>query len=118
MAKTLSEKSRIIRVGLTTHPELGNTELAKKLGDKHPALGIRAADVANQKQLLKKQGPSSVDEDEDEEESAQQTPAKPEPHPGLGLKPEDMEVLRELVLKVGGVDALIRWLEIFRDFAA
>jgi len=36
---------------------------------------------------------------------------------GSGLTPDDVEVVRRLAQRMGGIDALIRWLERHRDTA-
>ncbi len=66
MAKTLSEKSIIIRRALAAHPAKGNTELAAMLNDAVERLDDRfkftGQEVANQKQMMKKPGVTKVDE--------------------------------------------------------
>src|SRR5690349_13452246 len=57
MAKALSEKSRVIRAAIHSHPDKGNSELAELINDSADRLDdkieVTAADVNNQKQALK-----------------------------------------------------------------
>jgi hypothetical protein len=126
MAKALSEKSRLIREAIAAHPNTGNTELAEKLGQKHTSIEFKPGDVANQRTALKKLGSGSWAAEEDDFEDSSFTKAPPPATPSTdratpatsaaGLTVEDMATLRSLVAKAGGVDALIKWLEMIREF--
>jgi hypothetical protein len=126
MAKALGEKSRLIRKALADHPGVGNTDLAKQLNEKHKGLDIKATDVANQRTALKKLAEGRAEEEESFDDpsfskspppapraAASSSPAVPSTATS-GLTVEDMATLRALVAKVGGVDALIKWLELLR----
>jgi len=58
MAKPLGAKSKLIREALNANPDLGNKEVAELINDtdarKDDKIKISAADVANQRQALKK----------------------------------------------------------------
>jgi hypothetical protein len=60
MAKPLGEKSRLIRDAINNNPGRGNTELAQRVNDSDAAkkakIEVKASDVAQQKQAMKKAG--------------------------------------------------------------
>jgi hypothetical protein len=63
MAKPLGPKSALIRDAIRAHPNVGNTELAEMI-NKSPArkedkITVGPADVAQQKQAMKKLGPAA-----------------------------------------------------------
>jgi hypothetical protein len=128
MARVLSEKTRILRQALKDYPSMGNTELANKLNGSHPGHDFKPSDVGNQKQVLKKaaERPTGADADFDDEEADTARGRRPSPRvslsrpgpgkPAGGLTPEDVGALRGLVHKAGGIEELIRWLELLRDF--
>jgi hypothetical protein len=125
MAKTLSEKSRLIREAITAHPNTGNTDLAEQLGKKHSNIEFKPGDVANQRTALKKLGSGSwASEEEDDFDDSSFTKAPPPVvsaaratpgTTGTGLTMDDLATLRSLVNKAGGVEGLIKWLEMIRE---
>jgi hypothetical protein len=128
MARAISEKTRIIRQALKENPSTGNTELAKQLNDRFPGYDFKHSDVAGQKQVMKKLADRPTaeqhhEEDETDTVRARRRPAprvslsRPEPgKPAGGLTPDDVASLRALVQKAGGIEELIRWLELLRGF--
>jgi hypothetical protein len=58
MAKPLGAKSLLIREAINTHPKMGNTALAKLImgsdARKEDKLKVKASDVAQQRQAMKK----------------------------------------------------------------
>ena len=128
MAKPLSERTKLIRRAITDHPGVGNTELAKWLNDQKPGHDIKPSDVAAQRQAMKKLEAGGTAEAEGradqgrkkeearpEEPAARAAPAEEAAPVPIGLTADDLTALRGLVRKVGGVDALIRYLELLRD---
>lgn len=63
MAKPLGPKSLLIRDAIKAHPHMGNTELAELINSsdarKEDRIEVKANDIAQQKQAMKKAGESA-----------------------------------------------------------
>src|SRR5262245_56128479 len=126
MAKPPGERTKLIRQAITDRPGVGNAELAKLLNEQKPGHDIKASDIAQQKQAMKNlQSKGAADDNESDTERKREGPRQEAPATSqaavgmtpasVGLTTDDLATLGGLARKVGGVDALIRYLELLRD---
>jgi hypothetical protein len=119
MAKPPGERTLLIRQAITDHPGLGNTELAKLLNEQKPGHNITADDIAKQKLAVKHlAGARTRKARGKKRQPRQEQPARAasvqKPPVSGGLTAEDLGALLNLGRKAGGVDNLIRYLELFQ----
>jgi hypothetical protein len=125
MAKPPGERTKLIRQAIMDHRGMGNTALANKLNEQSPGHNIKPNDIAQQRQAMKKLGKGGAKGPKATKggKKAEPRPDKPaasvaavKAAPGSsGLTTDDVDDLLSLVLKVGGVDNLIRYLQLMRS---